>query len=179
MVKDRNNAGRFAIGAQHKLAGLTGAAYAFQTVKHLARARGNVPVKGIVTIEVTKDRPGHVRGYAKDAEQVGNLEITSYPDGHVEARIIPPPVKPEADMILVQRILVFLSRYDGSSFRKIEDNVTGNAAKRREALTWMVEARWVDVKPSGRSHLHYLTSEGRSHLLLQDDGGGEDLISAA
>ena len=53
---------RFALGGQHKLAGLTGAAYKFTTAKFFTRATGTEPVVGRVIITVEKDRPGYVRG---------------------------------------------------------------------------------------------------------------------
>jgi hypothetical protein len=49
---------RFALGGQHKLAGLTGAAYKFTTAKFFTRATGTEPVVGRVIITVEKDRPG-------------------------------------------------------------------------------------------------------------------------
>ena len=71
---------RFALGGQHKLAGLTGAAYKFTTAKFFTRATGTEPVVGRVIITVEKDRPGYVRGRT-DEGRVGQLVLTSYPDG--------------------------------------------------------------------------------------------------
>ena len=51
-----------ALGGQHELAGLTGAAYKFTTAKFFTRATGTEPVVGRVIITVEKDRPGYVRG---------------------------------------------------------------------------------------------------------------------
>ncbi|MGO8724409.1 MAG: AAA family ATPase [Acidimicrobiales bacterium] len=82
LPKDRTNQGRYSLGAQHKLAGLDGAAYKFQLVHYFARALGTDPVDGRALITVEKDRPGYVRGRCIE-ERVGELHLTSYPDGGV------------------------------------------------------------------------------------------------
>jgi hypothetical protein len=60
VIKNRETGGRYALGAQHKLAGVTGATYVFSVIRPLARAKSE-PVEGIVSLTVTKDRPGYVR----------------------------------------------------------------------------------------------------------------------
>lgn len=57
VVKSSDNQGRFAIGAQSKMAGLTGAAYVVEVVEALGVGR-----KGELALRVGKDRPGAVRG---------------------------------------------------------------------------------------------------------------------
>lgn len=59
VVKSNNGAGRFAIGSQHKMAGLTGAAYLVEPITPIAPGRA-----GTLTVKVTKDRPGFVRAHA-------------------------------------------------------------------------------------------------------------------
>jgi hypothetical protein len=52
--------GRFAIGAQAKMAGLDGAAYSVEVKSGQPLAKG---VRGTLVIKVAKDRPGYVRGH--------------------------------------------------------------------------------------------------------------------
>jgi len=99
LVKNREAQGRFAIGGQHKLAGLTGAAYKFEVRRPLARAIHD-PVEGAVTVTVMKDRPGFVRGRAINGN-VGVLELTSWPDGTLSAAIVPPGEAKGPDLHLV------------------------------------------------------------------------------
>ena len=63
LSKNRDGQGRYAIGGQHKLAGVTGATYRFTVSKPLRRALSE-PMTGRVTISVEKDRPGWVRARA-------------------------------------------------------------------------------------------------------------------
>lgn len=163
LTKSKDSQGRYAIGAQHKLSGLTGAAYTFTTLRPFSRARGTTPVEGAVAIAVTKDRPGHVRGWAADGK-VGTLELTSWPDGAVSAAIVPPSTQIRPDMIVAGRILGHLAVYDGQSKNQIEGSVEGNAVKIRDALAWMVTETWVRVEPKGRSHLHWLTAAGQAQV---------------
>ncbi|CRK54420.1 hypothetical protein RHCRD62_90099 [Rhodococcus sp. RD6.2] len=56
VTKDRESRGRFAIGGQAKMAGLTGAAYIVEVTKPIGRG-----MKGVIELRVGKDRPGAVR----------------------------------------------------------------------------------------------------------------------
>lgn len=163
LPKDRANQGRYAIGGQHKLAGLTGAAYKFVVTRYFARADGTTPVEGRVTITVEKDRPGFVRGRAV-GDRIAELHLTSWPDGAVSASLEPPGEGGDVDLTIADRIVGFLSIYDGSSKNRIETGIEGKAAAIRDALAWMAENGWVRVEPKGNSHLHWLTAAGRSQL---------------
>lgn len=169
VTKNRETQGRYAIGGQHKLAGLTGAAYVFQTLRPFSRA-GSEPVEGAIAITVVKDRPGYVRAWATEGK-VGTLELTSWPDNTVSAAIVPPSSQLPADMIIVNRVLNYLGTYDGASKNQIEHGVEGKADKIRDALAWMVAPpqAWVRVEAKGRSHLHWLTPDGRAQLDQDDD----------
>ena len=89
VTKASDTRGRFAIGAQHKLAGIDGASYLIEPIHPLARANGSGPVTGISRITVAKDRPGGVRTYAANHKHIGELHITAWPDGGITTRIDP------------------------------------------------------------------------------------------
>lgn len=55
--KDTDNRGRFALGGQHKMAGLSGAAYTVEMEQPFAAGQA-----GQASVRVGKDRPGRVRG---------------------------------------------------------------------------------------------------------------------
>jgi AAA domain len=57
VAKDSQTRGRFALGSQHKLAGLSGAAYVVEMEQPFA-----VGQAGRASVRVGKDRPGRVRG---------------------------------------------------------------------------------------------------------------------
>lgn len=57
VTKDNDSRGRFAIGAQAKMSGLTGAGYTVEVAEALGRG-----LRGVIVLRVGKDRPGYVRG---------------------------------------------------------------------------------------------------------------------
>jgi hypothetical protein len=168
LPKDRDNHGRFAIGGQHKLAGLTGSAYRLEVRRRFRRTDNTDPREGLISITVVKDRPGWVRAHAGENDAIAEFTLTSYPDGGVSAVLTAPDIAPAPDLALCRRILEHLAIYDGASKNRLERDVTGNDHAIREAIKWMVDEprQWVRVETSGRSHLHYLTGTGRSEFDL-------------
>jgi hypothetical protein len=157
--------GRYAIGAQHKLAGVSGAVYGFELLKPLSRATFD-PVEALVRITVQKDRPGHIRSMGGADKVISIMTATSWPDGGVSVAFGLPDSTPAPDLGMVRRILEYVRDYDGCSQRRIEENVAGGTDPIRAALRWLVapERAWLRIESRGRSHLHYLTDEGREHL---------------
>lgn len=158
-----DNRGRYAIGGQHKLAGLTGAQYVFEVERSFSRARTE-PITGIVKITVTKDRPGHVRTHATN-NVIARIELTSYPDGGVSAAIVPPGEgNAPLDLTTAKRIVDHLTIYPKSSKNGIETAIGGNVGTIRQTLVAMVTAGWITVETNGRAHLHTLTDDGNDHF---------------
>lgn len=162
LPKNADTSSRFAIGAQHKLAGVTGAAYKVTVRRPLSRATGTDPVEGEVTLTIVKDRPGYIRGRTLEGN-AGMANLTAYPDGGVTVRIDPPGAG-GPDHLLVRAVLDYLVAYDGSSGRKVTEGVDGKAERIRDALRWAVAEGWLRVEQKGQSHLHWLTDEGREQL---------------
>jgi hypothetical protein len=164
VTKSRDERGRFAIGGQHKLAGVTGAAYTFTALRPFYRTTDE-PVTGTVSVGIVKDRPGHVRRCARDGK-IGTLELTAYPDGGVTAALVPAVVEPAPELSLAIRVLEHLELYDGATMRNIEDGVPGGSHQLRSCLKWLAheDRAWVVVEQKGRSHLHWITDAGREQL---------------
>jgi hypothetical protein len=157
--KSTDNRGRYAIGGQHKLAGLTGCQYVFEVERPFSRATFE-PVVGVIKITVTKDRPGHVRTFARDGV-IARMELTSYPDGAVRAELLAPnDSTAPLDLILAGRIAGHLAVYPKSSKNSIEKTVKGHNDTIRETIQLMVVAGWLVVEQRGQSHLHTLTDTG-------------------
>lgn len=165
VVKNGEQRGRYAIGGQHKLAGVDGAVYSFKPLKPLSRATGTTEVTGVVQVNVEKDRPGYVRAFAEQGV-VGNLELTAYPDGGLSVSLELPGGTTGPDHHLALAILEHLATYDGSSGRHIDDHVPGKSESIRAALKWMTDPAhaWIRVEQKGRSHLHWLTGAGHQEL---------------
>lgn len=162
--KSLDNRGRYAIGGQHKLAGLTGAQYVFEVERPFSRAT-HEPITGVIKITVTKDRPGHIRTHAQEGV-IARMELTSYPDGSVTVKLLPPTESTAPlDLILATRIAEYINIYPMSSQTSIEKTVQGNAGVIRTTLKSMVESGWVFVEHRGQSHLHALTETGSEYFI--------------
>jgi hypothetical protein len=164
VTKSTEGQGRYAIGGQHKLAGTTGAAYRFTTVRPLSRPSGAEPTHGLFDVRVMKDRPGYVRGHTL-GDKIGTFRVESFPDDTVVAALWPAgDTGPEYR--LVTETLAYLNDYDGSSKKAVEEGVEAKAERIREALRWMVsdERAWLRIEVKGQSHLHWLTEAGRVEL---------------
>ena len=87
--KSTDNRGRFAIGGQHKLAGLNGAAYVLDS-----RQPFGIGVTGRSSVKLAKDRPGQLRRHALPAGDglhwFADLTVRSEVDGSVFAELWPP-----------------------------------------------------------------------------------------
>lgn len=159
-VKNAENAGRYAIGGQHKLAGVTGATYRFEIIRPLARAVDD-PITGQAKVVVTKDRPGWVRGRCQEGV-VGMFEVTSYPDGGISAQMMAPGAEANAvDMELVGHVLMHLATYDGATGRQMEEHLDVRGSRTRAAIKAAIGRGWVTVSKVGASHQHHLTATGR------------------
>jgi hypothetical protein len=84
VTKSRDGRGRWAIGAQHKLAGIDGAAFAFEVVRPFGKG-----LHGVARIEVTKDRPGFVREVSLGGKLAGELHIFAQEGGTLAVEIRP------------------------------------------------------------------------------------------
>lgn len=88
VVKSRENRGGYAIGAQHKKAGLTGVAFELRNVKPFGRG-----LKGTSRLVITKDRPGGLRGHGvRDGKSrdtvIGDLVLDDEPREDVAADVL-------------------------------------------------------------------------------------------
>lgn len=87
--KNKENRGKGGIGAQAKRAMTTGCAINVQVLQPFGRG-----MKGVLSLKVDKDRPGHVRAVSILAKDAGECHLTSHPDGHIDAEIqtLPEPL---------------------------------------------------------------------------------------
>ena len=103
VVKDPERQGRFAIGAQHKLAGID-VRLRHQAIEPFGRGKD-----GLVRITVQKDRAGHLRQYTADTT-IADMRIVSGADGAITVRLEPPhagaaPFRPTVLMERISRAL--------------------------------------------------------------------------
>ncbi|WP_447643186.1 DnaB-like helicase N-terminal domain-containing protein [Nocardioides zeae] len=91
VVKDKEKQDRFALGAQHKLAGIDGVAYIVKMLQPFARGH-----RGVARVEVAKDRPGHVREHARGRTIAEFTLDASVSDVTLTADLVPPATRPAA-----------------------------------------------------------------------------------
>jgi len=154
VVKDKEQRGRYAIGAQHKLAGVD-VAYSMHVVEPFGRGRS-----GVVTIKVQKDRPGGVREFAQDG-LVATLRATSHDDGRVSLALEPPEHSVEHEASFrptgyMERVSKAVEADPGLSKRAIRTSVGGGTEYVDLALELLVSEGFVRVAAGPRnSSLHH------------------------
>jgi hypothetical protein len=166
VTKAKEGQGRYAIGGQHKLAGIDGAMLKVTIVKYLRRSIHD-PTDGSARLTISKDRPGWLRGHLVGSDDVyAVFDIAAYPDGGITARFLPPTeaTQPQPSWSLVGDILEYLAVYEGAGVNQIKGGVSGNDGDITMALRWLVDKMMIAVKPVGQKHAHSLTELGRDEL---------------
>ncbi len=149
VVKDKEARGRYAIGAQHKLAGVD-CAYTATVLEPFGRGRD-----GKVKLTVMKDRPGHVRGYA-DEGTAAIVHLTSRADGAVVISLEPPDAGPFRPTALMERVSRVIEETPGISKRGIRD-VKGQHAAKDLAVELLLSEGYIRREQEGQATKHYST----------------------
>lgn len=150
VVKDREQRGRYAIGAQHKLAGVD-VAYSMRVIEPFARGRD-----GLVAIKVEKDRPGSVREFAAGG-QVALLRARSGEDGGVRIKLEPPEQQEGGfrPTRLMQHVSERLERDAGLGKRAVREAVSGRGETVDLALELLISEGYVEARPEGNRIRHF------------------------
>jgi hypothetical protein len=151
VVKDKESRGRYAIGAQHKLAGID-VAYALEVIEAFGRGK-----TGLVKVRVTKDRPGHVRPHS-EGDQIALMRLgSSGMDGRVDITLDPPDGAGEdgefRPTVLMERISSAVEANPGMTAREIR-GLGGKASALDQALHILLREGYLARDDSGRSHSH-------------------------
>lgn len=163
VVKDTETRGRFAIGGQAKMAGITGAAYTVDVKEVLGKG-----LRGELSIRVGKDRPGGVRGHAGPArksdrtQEIARFIFDSTGDRPV-AEITPPAIVEDdgkggngfMPTQLMERMSVFIEAHPGVTRTAAVNAVNGRREWRARALEELIECGSVRVERTGNGHWHY------------------------
>lgn len=154
--KDEDRPKRYAIGAQHKLAGLDGAAYVVDIVTPFAPGQ-----PGVSRIRVAKDRPGQVRRNAVSGV-IAELHI----DGGepvVSAKLTAPLSSPAPTndgghwrpTMLMEKVSRWLEVNPGATQNEICRSVRGKAVNVRAAVDALVAEGYIECKPGVRGAQHH------------------------
>ena len=152
VTKSSDSRGKYAIGSERKLSGITGASYNLKTTTPWKRAT-MTPLTGSFDLVIAKDRAGFV-GSTGDTITTGI--VTSDPDGGLRIKLMPPEDTTVVPPIKrLREVLDYLKSYDGASSGAIEKGVGGNSGTIRAALRYLVSVGALTVTKSGQAHNHY------------------------
>jgi KaiC/GvpD/RAD55 family RecA-like ATPase len=136
---------RFSIGAQHKLAAVSGSSFVIEADQPLG-----VGMRGSSRIIMAKDRLGRVRKHAQDGKLIGELVIHSNDDGsHTAVDLNRPLGQTIEGMEIPKEVLVEVSRYVESQGRRapmgkeVREHVTGRFETIQLALDSLVRGGYL------------------------------------
>jgi hypothetical protein len=151
VVKDRAAQGKYAIGGQHKLAGID-VAYSLRTVEPFGR-----DCDGAAKLYIVKDRPGWVQRNAVGKDrQIADVRFASV-DSKVSINLNPPEhagtdFRPTRLMSQISRVI---SEKPGLSQQAIRKAVNGKTEVKRVALERLIGEGFVRVEKDGQANRHY------------------------
>ncbi|MGH2545980.1 MAG: AAA family ATPase [Actinomycetota bacterium] len=163
VTKDRETRGRWALGSQHKLAGIDGAALLFRLREPFGRSR-----EGVAALEVAKDRPGFLRGQAGAGKSLGQMHLV--PDGEA-VRVEFRPAGTGTRNIVQVRILAVMreSADEYTSTSAIQDAVARDGSSIvpqtrtiQKHLALLAEEGLVDRMGTGAGQEEFWTAHGPS-----------------
>lgn len=160
VTKNKETRGRYAIGAQHKLAAVRGAAYHLETITPFGRRS-----HGQSRLVITKDRPGHVRGEHTILAGKKHIAGDFYLDATttaLEARVA--PAEEARDYATSQRhneILTYVRDHltrenKRPSRRAIEDGIPGRRDSVRDDIQHLVDIGRLIEEQVGRGFYYSL-----------------------
>lgn len=160
VVKDPQNRGRYALGAQHKLAGIDGAAYSVKAVQRFGRTK-----RGVAHIAVQKDRAGHVREHAR-GDHIADFILDdtgrdSHPAGPRTMATLEPPEEHLGDdgfepTVLMAKLWHYVHTHPGLSKRAIYDAIPGKQKAKQLGLEILISKGHITIETGpNRSLLHH------------------------
>jgi hypothetical protein len=160
VVKDKEKQDRHAIGAQHKLAGIDGAAYMVKTIQPFARGK-----RGVAQVVVAKDRPGYVREQAFGKVIAEFALDGTFNDVTVIAELSPPgrvsgkdhEGTPWAPTHIMEKASAYVAANPGLSTNAILGVLNGKTDHKRLALELLVTRGYIATKAGPRGatqHFH-------------------------
>jgi hypothetical protein len=154
VAKSKETRGRYAIGAQHKLAGIA-AGYSTDVVKVPSRTDA-----GLVKLKVEKDRHGHVRGHSHGGV-IALVHIAPELDGERVTVTLDPPETSISDTgefrptVLMTRVAELITSEPGASRNVIRSTVTGRGEWIDKALALLVAEGYIERRKEGQTYAHY------------------------
>lgn len=156
VTKNEDTRGRYALGAQHKLAGIDAASYTVKVRAPFGRGK-----KGIASITVAKDRPGHVREHAR-GHRIADFTLDDT-TGHGTIATLDPPEdtslgddEPWAPTHLMEKISHYVLANRGSSQNAILEAVRGKKNHKTLALELLVRRGYIATEKGPRGSIQHV-----------------------
>jgi hypothetical protein len=152
--KSKDARGRYALGAQHKLAGIA-VAYSTDIIKPPSRTDA-----GLIKLRIEKDRHGHVRGHAQGGV-IALVHITPADDGQRVTVTLEPPDRAENEAgefrptLLMSRVSEYVNDEPGASRNTIQRSVSGRGEWIDKALHLLISEGYIDRRKEGQTYAHY------------------------
>lgn len=190
VTKSTDARGRFALGSQHKMNAIDGAAYTVEVVEPLG-----LGLRGVIALRVAKDRPGTVRPHcgawrkSDRTQEAARVVVDATTPGRSVVTVEPPATRVGTDhddptatfrpTLLMERVSRYLEgMLEPVSGRAVTDNVQGKAPAIRTALDVLVDEGKATRTPGPRgSYLHASVEPYRQALDPRSDvyAGGDAL----
>jgi hypothetical protein len=151
VTKATDSRGRWAIGGQHKLAGVD-VGLTLRAVKPFSRG-----VSGESVLRIEKDRPGHLRAQAAaDRKTLARVLFEASPDGSLEVTLQAPDQLTDTfrPTVLMERVSLVVEAHPGATKNTIRQLVNGKNDAKDLALTLLIEEGHVTVEREGQAHRH-------------------------
>lgn len=153
-VKSKENRGRFAIGGQHKLAGVD-VALKLEVVEPFGRGRS-----GSVRVRVTKDRPGHLGSLAVgENREVALMRLSSDLDTGSVSVDLDPPESDQSEFRPTKAMERISEALEGSLMGMTKGEIRlvgGKSQTLDEALQILLREGYVEMRLDGSAHRHHL-----------------------
>lgn len=159
VVKDTEKQGRFAIGGQHKLAGIDGVGYVVKMLQPFARGK-----RGLARVNVAKDRAGHVRErtIGKDNIAEFTLDATRGDGSTILLAQLDPPGEQTGRVgdhfeptVVMERISRYVQANPGMSKKSIETVQNTKVTTSRLALDLLVSRGYIGTKSGRRGAIEH------------------------
>lgn len=162
VVKDGERQGRWAIGGQHKLAGIDGVAYLVKAVEQFGRGK-----VGHARITVSKDRPGYVEEIAL-GRSVAELWLDARNVNVLLCDLKPPTANAKDDAgnlrptHLMEKVSRWLEITPGANTNQIHDMKFGKKQYVTAALSTLIREGFVEPSEgTNRQRFHHVATPYR------------------
>jgi AAA domain len=160
VVKAKETRGRYALGAQHKLAGIA-VAYSTDSIRPPSRTNA-----GVIKLKVEKDRHGHVRSHSQ-AGVIALAHITPEDNGeHVAVTLEPPDTTFTTEdewrpTNLMEKVSKLVESDPGIGVRAIRTAIDSKAVHVDQAIKVLLDEDYLKQEEDGQKKRHFSVTEYR------------------